>query len=194
MSKAKTLTNNELNKLLNYLHTTKHSERNKLMVYFSFWSGMRVKEIASLKIKDVFNEDGSVKKEINLSSDQTKGNRNRVVFLPSKLIYEIELYKKLISKKDKTFNNIEDPLFTPHNKTTPFSVNSLTVRFKYFYQQSGINNGSSHSGRRTFITNLANKGVSVRVLMELANHSNISTTQKYIDINDEMKKSAIELI
>ena len=84
MSKAKTLSDVELNKLLNYLHTTKHSERNKLMVLFSFWSGMRVKEIASLKIKDVFNEDGSVKKEINLSSDQTKGNKNRVVFLPSK--------------------------------------------------------------------------------------------------------------
>ena len=78
MGKAKTLTNNELNKLLKYLHTANHSERNKLMIYFSFWAGMRVKEIASLKIKDVFNEVGSVKKEINLSSDQTKGNRNSV--------------------------------------------------------------------------------------------------------------------
>jgi len=194
MSKAKTLSEKKFNKLLKYLHTTNHSERNKLMIYFSFWAGMRVKEIASLKIKDVFNNDGSVKREIKLTSEQTKGNKNITVLLPSKLIYEIELYKKSICKVDGTFNNIEEPLFTPHNKTTPFTVNSLTVRFKYFYQQSGINNGSSHSGRRTYITNLAEEGISVRVLMELANHSHISTTQKYIDINDEMKRKAIELL
>ena len=100
MSKAKTLSEKEFNKLLKYLHTTNHSERNKLMIYFSFWAGMRVKEIASLKIKDVFNNDGSVKREIKLTSEQTKGNKNITVLLPTKLIYEIELYKKSICKVD----------------------------------------------------------------------------------------------
>ena len=103
MSKAKTLSEKEFNKLLKYLHTTKHSERNKLMVYFSFWSGMRVKEIASLTIKDVFDVDGPVKKEITLSSDQTKGNKNITVLLPAKLIYEIDLYRKV----DPKLNNSE---------------------------------------------------------------------------------------
>ena len=53
---------------------------------------------------------------------------------------------------------------------------------------------SSHSGRRTFITNLANKGVGVRLLASLAGHRNISTTQAYIDVNDDMKRRAVELI
>jgi integrase/recombinase XerD len=53
---------------------------------------------------------------------------------------------------------------------------------------------SSHSGRRTFITTLANKGVGVRVLAVLAGHSSITTTQAYIDVNDEIKRSAVELI
>jgi integrase/recombinase XerD len=53
---------------------------------------------------------------------------------------------------------------------------------------------TSHSGRRTFITKLADKGVGVRVLMALAGHRNITTTQAYIDVNDDMKRSAVELI
>ncbi|NDH68402.1 MAG: site-specific integrase, partial [Gammaproteobacteria bacterium] len=54
--------------------------------------------------------------------------------------------------------------------------------------------GSSHSGRRTFITTLANKGVSVRLLASLVRHQSISTTQRYIDVNDEMKRNAVELV
>ncbi|NPT61435.1 tyrosine-type recombinase/integrase [Paraburkholderia sp. 5N] len=60
--------------------------------------------------------------------------------------------------------------------------------------QVGIDGASSHSGRRSLITNLASKGVGVRVLMSLAGHSNISTTQAYIDVNDEMQRAAIELV
>ncbi len=44
------------------------------------------------------------------------------------------------------------------------------------------------------ITSLANKGVGVRVLMSLAGHRNISTTQAYIDINDDMLRRAAELV
>jgi integrase/recombinase XerD len=57
-----------------------------------------------------------------------------------------------------------------------------------------VDGGSSHSGRRTFITTLANKGVSVRLLASLVRHQSISTTQRYIDVNDEMKRNAVELV
>ena len=61
------------------------------------------------------------------------------------------------------------------------------------YQACGIEGASSHSGRRSFITKLAGKGVSVRVLQELAAHANLATTQRYIDVNDEQMRNAIEL-
>ncbi|TVP53229.1 MAG: site-specific integrase, partial [Halomonas sp.] len=53
---------------------------------------------------------------------------------------------------------------------------------------------SSHSGRRTYITRLANKGVGVRLLAALAGHAHISTTQRYIDVNAEQLASAVELL
>jgi integrase/recombinase XerD len=66
--------------------------------------------------------------------------------------------------------------------------------FLNVYKACGIKGASSHSGRRTFITNLAAKSVSVRVLAELAGHSSIATTQRYIDVNDEQLRKAVELV
>ena len=105
MSKAKTLSEKEFNKLLKYLHTTNHSERNKLMIYFSFWAGMRVKEIASLKIKDVFNNDGSVKREIKLTSEQTKGNKN-ITFEELSSFCEDKLSRYKIPKDIKVIDSL----------------------------------------------------------------------------------------
>ena len=53
---------------------------------------------------------------------------------------------------------------------------------------------ASHSGRRTGLTNLAERGVGVRVLMALAGHSNMATTQRYIDLRPAMLKAAVELV
>jgi integrase/recombinase XerD len=66
--------------------------------------------------------------------------------------------------------------------------------FLQIYEQAGLQRASSHSGRRTFITTLANKGVGVRVLMALAGHLHMSTTQRYIDLNDEMLKVVVNLV
>ena len=75
-----------------------------------------------------------------------------------------------------------------------FNANTLTQHFHFLYKRAGLDGASSHSGRRSFITNLASKGVSVRVLMGLAGHRGISSTQAYIDINDNMLRSAVELV
>ena len=65
--------------------------------------------------------------------------------------------------------------------------------FGRVYAEAGIDGASSHSGRRGFITTLAHKGVSPKVLMTLAGHKHLSTTQRYIDVNDELLLEAVEL-
>jgi integrase/recombinase XerD len=44
------------------------------------------------------------------------------------------------------------------------------------------------------MTNLASKGVGARVLMQLAGHKHLSTTQRYIEVNDEMLRRAVDLL
>ena len=59
---------------------------------------------------------------------------------------------------------------------------------------AGLSNARSHSGCRSFLTGLAHKGVNVRVLAALAGHSNISTTQRYIEVGEHQLRAAVELI
>ena len=70
----------------------------------------------------------------------------------------------------------------------------LTQNFFWLFKRAGIAGASSHSMRRTFITNLASKGIGVRVLASLAGHRSIAVTQRYIDVNDDMKRNAVELV
>ena len=193
MSKqAKTLTTTELRSVLDYTATRKHSARNRALLMTTHLSGMRVGEVASLRNNDVLDVDGNIRTEIRLSAEQTKGNEARVVFVNDKLRKELELY---ICFMDKSKINPLLKFFYSQKRTSDgFTANTLTQFFHYLYKRAGVDGASSHSGRRTFITNLASKGVGVRVLMSLAGHKNISTTQAYIDVNDDMKRKAVELV
>ena len=191
MSKqAKTLNQQELRKVLDYISTRKHAARNRAMLMTTFLSGMRVGEVSSLRIKDVIDAEGNVRNEIRLTPEMTKGDSARIVFVNERLRKELEQYLR-INKS----NNPDSKLFYSQKKTSNgFNANTLTQHFHFLYKRAGLDGASSHSGRRTFITNLASKGVGVRVLMNLAGHKSIATTQAYIDINDNMLRSAVELV
>ena len=191
MSKqAKTLNQQELRKVLDYISTRKHAARNRAMLMTTFLSGMRVGEVSSLRIRDVIDAEGNVRNEIRLTPEMTKGDSARIVFVNERLRKELEQYLRIHKS-----NNPDSKLFYSQKKTSNgFNANTLTQHFHFLYKRAGVDGASSHSGRRTFITNLASKGVGVRVLMNLAGHKSIATTQAYIDINDNMLRSAVELV
>ena len=191
MSQAKSLTEKEFLRLLAYLKTTKNPRRNRAMVMMTYLAGLRVGEVAKLTIGCVVDPHWQVKREIHLQASQTKGNHARVVLVSEKLMHELADY---IALRKKTTTERRDPLFSPEGCISAFSVDSLTHRFHDFYRKAGFDNASSHSGRRTFITQLASKGVGARVLQELAGHRHLTTTQRYIDISEAMKRNAVELI
>jgi integrase/recombinase XerD len=188
--KAKTLNERELRRVLDYIATRKHNARNKAMLMTTFLSGMRVGEVASLRFKDVLDVEHNVRREIRLTPEMTKGSEARIVFVNERLRKELQNYIKSVNLQD-----LNQKLFYSQKRASDgFTANTLTQYFHYLYRRAGVDGASSHSGRRTFITNLASKGVSVRVLMNLAGHKSISTTQAYIDINDNMLRSAVELV
>lgn len=189
MAQAKTLTEKELKVVLAIAGQSRHGQRDRAMLLMSFWSGMRVGEIASLRIGDVVSSDGSIKTEVQLTADQTKGHRGRTVLINEKLRRELSSYLTSLHHRQP-----DRPLFYSQRQRDGFNANTLCQHFKRLYQCAGIDGAMSHSGRRTFITNLAHKGVGVRVLMALAGHRNMSTTQRYIDLNEDMLRTAINLV
>ena len=192
MKQAKVLNKEEFKRLVKVVSTSKHAERNRLIVMLSYFAGLRACEIAALKVSDVINEhDGrwEAKSEVVLTSKQTKGKKAQTVIINKSLQIEIEQFytkvQRLIDKDDFLFNS---------QKGGGFSSQTIQNLFRSFYLDAGIAHASSHSGRRTFITNLSEKGVSVRVIQELARHSNLATTQRYIDVSIIKLKNAASLV
>jgi integrase/recombinase XerD len=199
MAQARVLTERELRKVLNYCNTQPHAARNRAMLLCTHQAGMRVGEVAALRICDVLAADGAILEEISLSASQTKGNNSRTVLVPKKLRDELEDYlQQRFGLKDLlavTYTDTQRALFpTQKNPKRGFTANTLCQLFHKIYKQSHMTGATSHSGRRTFITKLADKGVGVRVLMAICGHKQLQTTLRYIELNPTVMKAAVELI
>lgn len=198
MKQARVLNEKELNLLLLYINTRRHAARDRLMVLMTFYSGMRIKEVVATRIRDVLSHDGTIKYEINLTAEQTKGKYGRTVVLPEKLRREIKAYLQTRFTEKQLFaltysNHLDIPLFATQ-KRSGFDANTACYHFHMLFKNAGLDGASSHSGRRSFITGLSAKGVPLKVLMEMVGHRNLQTTQRYIEVTPDMKRAAAELI
>ena len=185
---AQTLSERELQRLLEFVATTKSSKRNRAIILLTHLAGMRIGEVSAVRINDVLASDGAIKKEIALNSAQTKGDKGRVVLLNARIQAELAVYLQTVRVRDP-----KQPLFATQ-RNAGFTANSLTQVVNGIYKKAGFEGCTSHSGRRGFITNLADKGVSTHVMMKLAGHKNMSTTQRYIDFRPSVLRNAVELI
>ncbi|OYY59085.1 MAG: integrase [Polynucleobacter sp. 35-46-207] len=186
---AKTLNQQELRRVLDYVATRKHSLRNRALITISMYSGMRCGEISNLLYSDVIDAEGKVRNEIRLRAEDTKTKEARTVFVSEKLQKELQQYAKVYKPKDANVKFI----YSQKEDSDGFSPNTLCQLYFNIYKGAGLLNCSSHSGRRTFATEIANKGVSIRVLQKLLGHKNIQTTAIYVDANDDMLRKAVNL-
>lgn len=189
MKQARVLTDAEFKRLLVVVAQMKHADRNKLALMLSHLAGLRVGEIAALTMYDVIDNDGRVREQLRLRAEITKGGHARVVFLNDKLRREIERHRSA-----HLDGRAQDAPLLLTQKRTAFSANTLCQLMGQLYKGAGLDGATSHSGRRWFITKLAHSGVSPKVIMTLAGHRNLTTTQRYIDVRDEMMKAAVDLL
>jgi len=188
MSQARTLSDRELQRVLDYTNQTKFAKRNKTVLLLTHWAGMRIGEVAALRYCDVLTTDQKIRTEIYLSAEQTKGSKSREVLLSERMQAELASYVLAYPCKD-----LKKPLFATL-RADGFTSNTLTHIVNGLYRQAGLDGATSHSGRRGYLTKLSEKGVSVRVMMQLAGHSAMSTTQKYIDTRPDILRNAVELV
>ncbi|QGP57237.1 site-specific tyrosine recombinase XerC (plasmid) [Piscirickettsia salmonis] len=85
------------------------------------------------------------------------------------------------------------PLFRSRNGNR-FTPNSLQQVFARLYKDAGIVGASSHSGRRTYATRLAEKGVDLKALSTLMGHASVQMTARYVSDNPERLKRISTLI
>jgi integrase/recombinase XerD len=199
MAQAKVLTQDEVERVMRYLGKKQHAMRNQAMFLLTHGCGVRIKELVSMRICDVLERNGDIKQEVNLNRNQTKGARGRTVYLSDKMRDVIRNYLcERFGVQDLlavTMSNTSRALFaTQKNADRGFSASTGCQMFHYWYKDCDIVHGSSHSGRRSFITNLANKGVAIHVLKELAGHRSIVVTEKYIAKNPTVLHATVNML
>ena len=194
---AKTLTQKQIEVALSYLATTRHGLRNQVIFLLSTKAGLRAKEIAGLRWSMVVDATGQVGNSINITNAGSKGsNGGRSVPINR------DLKQHLVQLFDQVSTQSRFDVHTGHVVSTERSVctgaQSVVNQFAKWYSELGFVGCSSHSGRRTFITNAARKistvGGSVRDVQQMAGHSNLNTTQRYIEIDAECQRRVVELI
>ena len=188
MKQARTLTDKEFKRALAAAAAHKLSARDVLILHLSFGCGLRACELAALNVGDVRNIDGKAVAEFVLKPKQTKGSQHHRVFVSTTVQRHIQLYLDKLTKHI----TCDYPLFPSQRRGGRLSANTMTQLLCRTFAEAGLTAATSHSGRRTFITNLANKAISIKVISTLARHSDVRVTSRYISVNDEQLRAAVE--
>jgi integrase len=188
---AKTLSKGQVEAVLGYLAKTRHPTRNRLIFLLSVKAGLRAKEIARLTWRMVNDSQGEVGTSLYLLDVASKGKSGRIIPLND------ELRSALIEYREEVLS-FAGPFVISTERALATSPQMIVNLFHRWYRHLGFEGCSSHSGRRTFITNTARKistvGGSLRDVQVLAGHTNLRTTQRYIDANADAQVRVVEMI
>jgi integrase/recombinase XerD len=143
----------------------------------------------------VMGADGDIGKFINLPNVASKGNSGRTIPLNKTLKDNLV---QLLNKVQLVNDNVSDQFIITTQRSPKTSAQVIVNMFSHWYDECGLIGCSSHSGRRTFITNcsrmISSVGGSLRDVQSLAGHSNLNTTQRYIDGDEKSKIKVVDII
>ena len=186
MQHAKTLSAGEQARLLAVIASTRHVERNRVIVLLSVKAGLRANEIAQLQWSMVLTASGDIADSITIPGFIAKYGRGRRIPMHGALAKALAALAK---REDRV-----GPVVKSERKTA-MSGKTIVNWFACQYRRAELQGCSSHSGRRTFVTQAARLlpkvGGSLRDVQQLAGHRSIQTTQLYIDGDTEAQRQLV---
>jgi integrase/recombinase XerD len=188
---AKVLRAADVRRLLDHVARRRKRERSRVMVLLSYKAGLRACEIAGLDWTMVLNAKRRIGDAVYVAANIAKMGRARHVPLHP----DLRLALLALHKEEKKPSSGPVCRSDRGGALTPKSVVNW---FTALYAEAGMAGCSSHSGRRTFITQsarlLARTGGSLRDVQELAGHRALSTTERYIEGNRDAQRRLISLL
>jgi integrase len=180
---AKTLTKGQIDAALGSIARTRYPTRNRVILLLSVRAGLRAKEISSLTWAMVTDAEGH--------DNASKAQSGRIIPMHTELRSALDDLHSASRPGSDDF-----VIRTERSKQTSPQV--IVNLFARWYEVLGFNGCSSHSGRRTFITNAARKisavDGSLRDVQLLAGHANLRTTQRYIEPNASAQVRVVQMI
>ncbi len=192
---SKVLSDKQVDSMADYLCKGRNGVRNRTVFLLSVKAGLRAKEIAAVQWSMLMGPDGQLGDTINLTNVASKGSSGRVIPI-----------NKVLRQSLMTLweQESQEPGFSPKwqvlrsERSERVSAQTVVNMFQRWYRTLGYVGCSSHSGRRTFITNTSRKislvGGSLRDIQILAGHRNLQTTQRYIDYDTDSQRKVVNLV
>lgn len=178
--RAKVLDDAEVRHLFGWIEANSRCpEADTLKFALSFFAGLRVGEIQQLTLADVTGPTGHLLPQIRIPASNTKTRQERLVPMHPAVRTAFEAFRSSFPESQHV------AISRRYIRYKRQSVTALTNQFHRIYIQAGFVGCSSHSGRRTFITNMARRahevGASLRDVQLLAGHARLDTTEAYIE-------------
>ena len=181
-------TKNAVSRMSDY----RNALRNTIIIQLTMLAGLRAKEVSFLRWEHILDGHGQVADEITLTNDITKGKSG------GKIPLNETLRQSLVTLWQASGREAARGSVIKSERGEAMRTQSVVNLLFAHYRKCDIQGASSHSGRRTFITNLARKislaGGSMRDVQALARHSNLQTTQRYVEQNSEAQKVAVRML
>ena len=186
---AKILSDDQVERLLLFVSTTRNPIRNRVIVLLSLKAGLRAGEIANLTWPMVLGPQNEIAGVIELRDHAAKKGTGRHIAMHPDLRDALDHWRDVTVIVGPVVRSERGRGMTPV---------SIVNWFSGAYQTIGLEGCSSHSGRRTFITRAARlvykAGGSLRDVQLLAGHRSIETTQRYIDGDSDAQRRLVALI
>ena len=176
---AKILTQHEIQLLFNQGLET---DRDRALFGICLYCCCRINEACTLSVSDVYDRAGIVRGELLIRKGNTKGK------LATRVIPVIEDLRALLiayKRPDSGF------LFPGRHGRNHINSDSAARILREAFERIGLEGASTHSFRRTGLTQLSNAGIPLRVIQEISGHRDLAQLQRYLEVRPEQVRGAI---
>ena len=181
-----TLSESEINDLINAIDLSHpQGERNRTILETIYSCGLRVSEVISLKISDLFFDEGFVKV-------LGKGNKERFTPINYNTQKYIAFYVKDIRSHITPLKGFEDTLFL-NRRGKALTRQMIFMIIKDLAIKINLNKKiSPHTLRHSFATHLLEGGADLRAIQQMLGHESITTTEIYVHLDKSYLKDVVE--
>ena len=171
--RAKILTISEIQAIFSH---GLENDRDRTLFGVCLFSACRIREAVTLLTTDIYTQSGAVRPRLILRKEHTKGK------LATRSIPVIEDLRRLLINY---YSLAGSPYLFPGRSHGHISHDSAGRILRQACKRVGIEGVSTHSFRRTALTQMSNAGIPLRVIQELSGHRNLEQLQRYLEVSDE---------
>ncbi len=180
---ARILTQTEIRDLFKILKNS----RDQALFALGLYSGLRIGEIIALKQKQIFTANGSVRNSLKV----TRSKKKNVVYS------DIPIHPKLRERLLKYKKDVEDSVWLfPSDVSGTGHIERVRAHYilRDAFDRLRLEDASTHSMRRTCLTNMSRAGIPLRTIQEISGHASLSQLQEYLAVDPADKHKAISAL